>query len=267
MFIDSHAHLFFEDYSADLADVLQRARDAGIERIVIPGTDLKTSEEAVALAEQYDFIYAAAGFHPHDASKADAPTLERIERLSEHPKVVAIGEIGLDYHYNLSPPEIQKEVFRKQIQIARRRNLPIIIHSREAEADTMEIVESETVQGQQWCNGTRRGVFHCFPGDAKLAERVIGLGFYISIPGPVTFAVKPNKPNSMIDVVAQTSIDRVLLETDSPYLTPVPLRGKRNEPSNIPIIARKIAEIKNIPVEEVGAATTNASKTLFNLPS
>jgi len=267
MFIDSHAHLFFKDFAADLPDVIKRAQDAGVEAIVCPGTDLETSRKAIALAEEYEMVYACVGFHPHDASKGDAPSLKAIERLSEHPKVVAIGEIGLDYHYNLSPPERQKEVFGEQIRIAQRRSLPIVIHSREAEGDTMRIVEEALAASPGWRPaGAPRGVFHCFPGDAALANRVIGWNFCISIPGPVTFGSKPGRLNQMAEVVKKTSFDHMLIETDSPYLTPAPHRGKRNEPAYVRLIAGVIAGLKGCTIEEVGASTTSAARALFGLP-
>ena len=265
MFIDSHAHLFFKDFADDVADVLARAKASGVTDIVNPGTDLATSRESLDLARAHAMIHPAVGFHPHDASKADRDSLAQIEELSLDPSVVAIGEIGLDYHYNFSPPEAQREAFSAQIEIAVRRDLPIIIHSREAEEDTLRIVEGFVRSHPAWRNGAGRGVFHCFPGDAAMAEKVIGWGFVISIPGPVTFLAKPNRPNLMASVVAATPLEQMLLETDSPYLTPVPHRGTRNEPSRIPLIAAKIAEIKNVTVEEVGAATSAAVRRLFGL--
>jgi TatD DNase family protein len=271
MYIDSHAHLFFKDFKDDLEVVLGRAKTTGIDYIVNPGTDLETSKESVDLARSHKEIYAAVGFHPHDASKANTETLAEIERLSYERKVVAIGEIGLDYHYNFSPPEQQREVFATQIEIAVRRNLPIIIHSREAEPDTVSIVERALINNPDWMNndGTMspRGVFHCFPGDEAMARKVIGWGFFISIPGPVTFSSKPNKPNTMAEVVGAIPLEHILLETDSPYLTPVPHRGKRNEPSNIPLIAKKIAEIKGVPEEEVGTITSQNVRRLFGIPN
>ena len=261
MFVDSHAHLFFKDYENDLDDVIQRALDAGIEAIINPGTDLATSRESIELAEKYDLIYACVGFHPHDATKADASSLKEIEQLSHHPKVVAIGEIGLDYHYNFSPPERQREVFASQIDIAQRRDLPIVIHSREAEQDTLTIVQEKILKNKLWrSKSLPKGVFHCFPGDAMMANKVIDWGFYISIPGPVTFVGKPNKQNLMAEVVSKISIDNIMVETDSPYLSPVPHRGKRNEPSNIPLIAKRISELQGISIEDVAKGTTHAAK-------
>jgi len=268
MYIDSHAHLFFKDYEQDFDEVISRAKDAGIEFIVNPGTDLETSRRSIELAQQYDMIYACVGFHPHDASKASPEALKEIEKLSLHPKVVAIGEIGLDYHYDYSPRDRQREVFTTQIEIAVRRNLPIIIHSRESEPDTLEIIKLMTDKYPGWKSAgntlQRRGVFHCFPGDAAMARTVIGWNFYISIPGPVTFMHK-TKPNTMAEVVSEIPLEHILLETDSPYLTPVPLRGKRNEPANIPLIAEKIASLKNTDVQTIGTITSKNVKSLFGI--
>ena len=268
MFIDSHAHLFFDEFKNDLHDVMRRAEDAGVENVIIPGTDLQTSMRSIELAEQFDMIYACVGFHPHDAGKADDKALDEIERLSEHVKVVAIGEIGLDYHYNFSPPEVQRAIFAGQIAIAQRRDLPIVIHCREAEVDTMHIVEEGIRTNGGWrSSAAPRGVFHCFPGDSAMASKVIGWNFCISIPGPVTFGEKPSKPNSMAKVVRNIPLEYILLETDCPFLTPVPHRGQRNEPSNIPLIAEKIGELQQRTVEDVGKVTTLSAQQLFGIPS
>jgi TatD DNase family protein len=274
MFIDSHAHLFFKDYQNDLAEVIKRAQDAGVDYIVCPGTDLPTSKQSVELADKYDMIYACVGIHPHDASKADAKALEEIEDLSRHPKVVAIGEIGLDYHYNYSSPERQREIFSSQIDIAQRRNLPVVVHSREAEEDTIRIIEGKLNNGKSWRNNLvheydryppPKGVFHCFPGDSKLAWKLIDMGFYVSLTGPVTYGSKPNKPNSMEEVAAKVSAEHILLETDSPYLSPAPHRGKRNEPSYVKLIAQKIAELQGLSVEDIGKASSFGVHKLFGI--
>ncbi|MBI3193108.1 MAG: YchF/TatD family DNA exonuclease [Ignavibacteriae bacterium] len=274
MFVDSHAHLFFKDFENDLDDVIKRAQDAGVEYIINPGTDIPTSKKSIELAEKYDMIYAGVGFHPHDASKADNKSLEEIERLSHHPKVVAIGEIGLDYHYDFAPREKQREVFSQQIDIAVKRNLPIIIHSREAEEDTLQIVEEKVKANPEWRKNlvqphsrypSPKGVFHCFPGDSKMAWKVINWGFYISLPGFVTFPNKPTRPNSMVEVAQNVSAEHILLETDSPYLSPAPFRGKRNEPSNIPFIAQKIAELQGLSVEDIGRASNFGVLNLFGV--
>ncbi len=268
MIIDTHAHIYLQEFTDDFEEMLKRAEDAGVYRIVCPGTDVASSRESVALADRYPMVYACVGIHPHEAGKVDDGSLTTIESLSFHPKVVAIGEIGLDYHYNFSTPEIQRQIFRDQIDIAIRRDLPIVIHSREAEDDSSLIVTEKTTSTPAWrsnVGGEQRpkGVFHCFPGDANMAKRVIALGYCISIPGPVTFKARPDKPNTMAGTVAATSIQHILLETDSPYLAPVPLRGKRNEPAHITYIVRKVAELKSVSEDEVRNQTTKNAQRLF----
>jgi TatD DNase family protein len=268
MFADSHAHLFFKDYENDLDDVIGRAKEEGLRYIINPGTDLDTSRKSIELAEKYDIVYACVGFHPHDSAKADAESLKEIERLSHHPKVVAIGEIGLDYHYDYSPREKQREVFSAQIEIAARRNLPVVIHSRESEEDVLTIVESKISSLPGWRkNGEEilsRGVFHCFPGDAAMARKVIAWRFYISVPGPVTFVHK-SKPNLMAEMVKEIPLEHILLETDSPYLSPVPLRGKRNEPANVLRVAQKVAELQQKDIRTIGEITTGNVERLFGI--
>lgn len=272
MFIDTHAHLNSKEYQSDLDDVIKRAKDTGVEFIIVPGTDLQTSNRAIELTEKYDIIYAAVGFHPHDALKADDETLTEIESLSNHSKVVAIGEIGLDYHYNFSPPEIQKAIFEKQIEIAQRKNLPIIIHQREAMYDTLEIVRKAIIKNPHWCQKdleiknrfpSPRGVFHAFAGDDADAWKVIKLGFYISVPGIVTF--KSKNELTIQQVIRKVSIEHILLETDSPYLAPQPSRGQRNEPANLKIIANKIAELQDLSVEDIARATNLGVYKLFGI--
>lgn len=274
MLIDSHAHLFFKDYHPDLNEVIKRAQDVGVAYIICPGTDLQTSKQSIDLAEKYDIVYACVGFHPHDAKKADRKSLEEIETLSKHPKVVAIGEIGLDYHYNFSPPERQKEIFIQQIDIAQQRDLPIVIHSREAESDTIQIITEMIEKESKWRKNLiheydryppPRGVFHCFPGDSKMAWKVIDMGFYVSLTGPVTYGNKPNKPNSMVDVATHVSAEHILLETDSPYLTPAPFRGKRNEPAYVKYIAEKIAKLQHLSLEDIGRASSFGVHKLFGI--
>jgi len=262
-YIDSHAHLFFEDYKKDLPDVLSRAKDAGVKYCIVPGTDLATSREAISLAEQHENIFACIGVHPHEAAKATDMDLVKIEELSIHPKVVAIGEIGLDYHYDFSPKEKQKEFFSYQIEIAVRQRLPIVVHTRESIEDTFRIVQKKVDMHSNWremVTAPGRGVFHCFPGTAKDVKYLRALGFYVSYPGIVTF-----KKSNSIETVQQIGIQNILLETDSPYMTPVPLRGKRNEPANIIYIGRKIAESLHITEEEVARITTENTMHLFGL--
>jgi len=262
-YIDSHAHLFFADYGNDLADVLSRAKEAGVNSIVVPATDLKSSREVIMLADRHENIFACVGIHPHEVSKADHQDVVEIEKLCEHPKVVAVGEIGLDYYYNFSPPALQRKFLLEQMEIAVRRNLPVVLHMRESIEDTFSIVEQVVKANTNWKNGSNepmRGVFHCFPGTTEQAAYVRRLGFYISYPGIVTF-----KKSGSIEVIKKTGISNILLETDSPYLTPAPLRGKRNEPANIVLIGRKIAEALEIPEEEVARVTTENAIRLFSL--
>ena len=262
-YIDSHAHLFFADYTNDLEAVLSRAMETGVSVIIVPGTDLKSSREAVLLAERHENIFACVGIHPHEASKAAFQDLAEIEKLCENKKVVAIGEIGLDYHYDFSPRELQKKFFTEQMEIAVRRNLPVVVHMRDSTEDAFSIVEQIVNANPNWKESGQepmRGVFHCFPGTADQAAYVHGLGFYISYPGIVTF-----KKSNIIDVLKQIGVNNLLLETDSPYMTPVPLRGKRNEPANIVSIGRKIAEALGISEEEVARITTENAVRLFGL--
>jgi len=270
MLIDTHAHIYWESYDNDREEMLKRAIDSGIKYIICPGTDIETSIKAIELAEKYDFVYAGVGFHPHDAVKAGEKELEKIEELSYHPKVVAIGEIGLDFHYNFSPREKQIEVFKKQIQIAKRRNLPVIIHNRESHKEIFEVLESEI--DDKWTGFGKladgklpppRGVFHAFSGNVKDAWRAINLGFYISISGVITF----KNAGNLIDVVREIQPEHLLVETDSPFLTPHPFRGKRNEPMYVNFVAEKIAQIQGLTVEDIERTTTFNVYRLFRIGS
>lgn len=270
MFVDSHAHLTSDQFNPDREDTIRRAIDEGVEYIVNPGTDLEDSRRAVALAEKHPQVYACVGFHPHDAKKADEASLRAIEELSTHPKVVAIGEIGLDFHYDFSPRGVQEKVFRAQIGIAQRRNLPIVIHTRESNEETIRIVEEAVDAEPLWRSQMAtpfsrypapKGVFHCFSGDTAMAWRVIRMGFFVSMPGVVTF----KNAGFAAEVARDISIEHLLLETDSPYLAPVPHRGKRNEPSYIPTIAGTIAGLQNLAPEDIGRATTYNVVKLFGI--
>jgi TatD DNase family protein len=273
MFIDSHAHLTAEAFAHDRDEVIRRALDAGVEYIVNPGTDLEDSRAAVELADKYASVYACVGFHPHDANKADEKSLLEIEELCKHPRVVGIGEIGLDFYYNFSPRDRQEAVFNEQIGLARRQHLPIVIHTREAIEPTLRIVEEAVAQhGGSWrapavATHSRQnsplGVFHCFPGDVATAWKVIGMGFFVSVPGIVTF----KKSGFATAVAEEISPEHLLLETDSPYLAPVPHRGKRNEPANLPLIAERIAQLQHLSAEDIGRATNYNILRLFGIGS
>lgn len=257
MFIDSHAHIDGPEYDADRDQVIQRARVAGVNTILTVGTGDPNSgalERAVQLAEQHKDIFAAIGTHPHDARLFDDRAEERIKTLIKgSPRVIAWGEIGLDYHYDNSPREVQREVFRRQLRLAREAGLPVIIHTREAEDDTIEILKD------QWCSPTARGIMHCFSGSLKLAQATMELGFLISFAGVLTF----KKAHDLRAVAEQLPLERLLIETDCPYLTPVPFRGRRNEPAHVVAVARCLAAIHEKTLEEVAAITTSNFTELF----
>lgn len=252
MLFDTHAHLNAEQFEDDLEEVIERAQQEGVANMVIVGFDRPTIQKAMELIERYDFMYASIGWHPVDAIDMTDDDLAWIEELAAHPKVVALGEMGLDYYWDKSPKEIQKEVFRKQIRLAKKVNLPIVIHNREATADIIEILKEEGADEVG-------GIMHCFSGSPETARECVELNFYISLGGPVTFK-NAKKPK---EVAAEIPLEKLLIETDCPYLTPHPFRGKRNEPSYVKLIAEQIADIKGIPLEEVAAITTKNAKVLF----
>ena len=256
MLIDSHAHLDDLRYDTDRDDVLQRAEAAGIEAIVTIGCDLATSQAAVALAQAHPNVFATIGVHPHEAKEIEAGWYDSFRSLARQPKVVAYGEIGLDYHYDHSPRDIQRERFREQIRLARELALPLIIHTREAQEDTVTILREEGAADVG-------GVFHCFSGDAWLAKDALDLGFYLSFSGVLTF-----KNATMLREIATTvPLDRLMVETDCPYLAPVPYRGKRNEPAYVQYVAETLAEIRgNGSVESVARATVDNTKRIFRIP-
>jgi TatD DNase family protein len=259
--IDTHCHLEMSPYDPDREAVIQRAKDSGLEAMITIGSDLKGNIGGVALSQKYDFIYAAVGFHPHDAKDFTEEIFGQIKAWASPPavqdetgkgKVVAIGEIGLDYHYDYSPREVQRKVFMQQLLYAKEIGLPVIIHSREAEKDTLEIVRE---------SGMRKGVFHCFSGDLEMAENVISMGFFLSIAGPVTF----KKSRKLQEIAGRIPDEYLLIETDAPYLTPEPFRGKRNEPSYILHTAKAVAELRGITLEDVARITTLNAKRLFGI--
>jgi TatD DNase family protein len=258
MLIDTHSHLDDTRYDADREAVIARARETGVETMVTIGCDLTSSRSAVALAEHYPFIYASVGVHPHEVKHIGDDWYDELRRLAQREKVVAYGEIGLDYHYNHSPPKLQRDRFREQIGLARELHLPIVVHTREAQDDTIAILREEHA-------GDIGGVFHCFSGDAWLAKDALDLGFYLSFSGVVTF----QNATMLRDIVKTVPLDRILIETDGPYLTPVPHRGRRNEPAFVRLVAEKIAEIKGmdaVSVEEIGRVTSDNARRLFRIP-
>ena len=255
MLIDTHTHLDDARYNDDRDATIARAQEVGVTTFITIGCDLTTSRAAVALAGRLPFVYASVGVHPHEVKHIADDWYDELQRLAQHEKVVAYGEIGLDYHYNHSPPKLQRERFREQICLARDLALPIIIHTREAQEDTIAILREERA-------GEIGGVFHCFSGDAWLAKDALDLGFLLSFSGVITF----QNASMLRDIVKTVPMDRILIETDCPYLTPVPYRGKRNEPAHVRFVSQKIAEIKAVPVERVEAETTRNAERLFKIP-
>ena len=258
MLIDTHTHLDDARYEGDRDAVIARAQDAGVQTFVTIGCDLETSRAAVALAERYPFIYATVGVHPHEVKRIEERWYAELRQLARHPKVIAYGEIGLDYHYDHSPRETQRTRFREQVRVARDLQLPIVIHTREAQEDTITILREERAPEVG-------GVFHCFSGDAWLAKDALDLGFYLSFSGVVTF----QNATMLRDIVKTVPMDRILIETDCPYLAPVPHRGKRNEPAHVKLVAEKIASIKStekpLSLEEVERITSDNARRAFKI--
>jgi TatD DNase family protein len=253
MLVDSHAHIELKDFNKDRDDVIHRARENGIDYIVTVGIELNDCRRAVSVAESYEMVFASVGIHPHFAKAIDDRTYDALRELAKHEKVVAYGEIGLDFFRNISPREVQIQRFKEQLELAHELDLPVIIHDREAHKEIMEILEP-------W-NGDQRGIIHCFSGDYAMAKRCLDWGYYISVPGTVTY-----KNSSILrDVVRKVPLERLLVETDCPFLTPDPKRGKRNEPANVVLTARKVADIKGVPFEEVCRITSANAMDLLGI--
>ncbi|RDV84611.1 TatD family hydrolase [Ammonifex thiophilus] len=251
--IDTHCHLNDPRLDVDLSEVLARARRAGVKVMIVVGYDLASSARAVALAGKEKDLYATVGVHPHDAAKVPPDFLEHLRSWARMGKVVAVGEIGLDFYRNLSPPARQREVFLAQLRLARELSLPVVIHCRDAYDELYSLLKEEG-------EGVK-GVLHCFSGTWREAAKFLALGFYLSFAGTITFP----RSDSLAEVVARMELGRLLLETDAPYLAPVPHRGKRNEPAYLVHIAQRVAEIRGMPVEEVAAITTANARRLFGL--
>lgn len=256
MYIDSHAHIEMDRFDADREEVIQRALDAGVEIIVNVGDgDVARDSHADAfrIAERYPFIYTTVGVHPHEARLFDDELAAKLTDLSQHPKVIAWGEIGLDYYYDNSPRDAQRAAFRRQLQSARERNLPAVIHSRDAEADTLAILREE------WQGAGLPGVIHCFTGTREFAEAAIEMGFLISFSGVVTF----KKSDDLRATARALPLDKILIETDSPFLAPQPFRGRRNEPAYVVETARALAAVRGLAPEEIGRVTSESFRRTF----
>jgi len=251
--IDSHCHLDFPDFGDELDDIVARAGDAGISHMVTISTHLSKFPDVRAVAERYDNIFCSVGIHPHQAGTEKEVSVAELVELSQHPKVVGIGETGLDFFYEHSPRDIQERQFRTHIRAARETGLPLIVHTRDADTDTIRIMEEE------YAEGPFPGLIHCFSATQELAERMIAMGFYISFSGIVTF----KKADALRDVARVIPAERILVETDSPYLAPIPQRGKRNEPAFTAFTAAKIAEVRGITPSEIAQITTDNFKRVF----
>ncbi len=253
MFIETHAHLYFDKFDEDREAVIERAFAAGVNKIINIATDVESALQCIELAEKNAGLYATVGVHPNDGASLSSGMLNKLRALAEHKKVVAIGEIGLDFYWDTCPAALQEKAFRAQISLAKELNMPIVIHNREAGREIIDVLKSEGVDGL-------RGVFHCFSDTTALAMEVLELGFHISFTGNLTF-----KKSTLPAVAAALPLNRLLLETDCPFLSPEPKRGRRNEPARVVYIAEKLAEIKGIPLEEIAGATTENAISLFGL--
>ena len=254
MLFDTHTHLNDPDLMGRAAELIEEARLTGVALMVVPGYDRESSLKAIDLAERFDTIYAAVGFHPHDAKHVTDRDLDDLQAWCKHQKVVAIGEIGLDYHYDNSPVDIQDRVFREQIGVAKKTGLPIVIHDREAHADIIKVLQETDAKSVG-------GIMHCYSASAEMMPQFLAFGFYISLGGPVTFK-NGKKP---IQAAKDVPLDRLLLETDAPYLTPEPFRGKQNQPAYVRYVAQKIADIREVSVKEIEDATYANALRAFHL--
>ena len=255
MVIDAHVHLEMREFDRDRDAVVQRALEAGVEFMVTVGTTIAECRKAVNIAQRYPAVYAAIGIHPHDAAEIDGGTYEILKRLARERKVVALGEIGLDFFRNLSPRDTQIRCFGELLDLALEVDLPIIVHDRDAHAQTIRMLET-------W-KGEKRGVLHCFSGDVAMARQCLDMGFYISVAGPVTYP----KSDRLAEVVRMVPLERLLVETDAPYLTPQPYRGRRNEPAYVLHTVQRIADIKGFSLEKVGNVTSQNARDLFGIDS
>lgn len=245
MFVDTHAHLFFENFKEDIDEVIERAKQNDVDYIIVPSTDLKTAREAIALSEKYSNIYLTVGIHPHDTKDWNEYLIPQIKELAKHPKVVAIGEIGLDYYYDFSPKDQQIKAFKAQLDLAVQLELPVVIHNRESDEDMMEIISS-------YCSTGLKAQFHCYNGSLNDAIEYIKMNHFISFTGNITY----KKSDALREILKQIDLNHLMLETDSPFMAPVPYRGKRNEPAYVKYVAQQVADVHKISLEDVGRITS-----------
>lgn len=256
--VDSHCHLDDDSFAMDRDEVVARAATAGVGRIVVPAIDLGNVQAVLGLAAEVERVYAAVGVHPNSAAAWQDDWIDELRRLAAHEKVVAIGEIGLDYYWDKTPANVQHRALGRQLELAHELNLPVIIHNREANADTLSQLAASPLGG-----GDRPGVLHSFSGDWPMAEAALAMGFYLGFTGPLTY----KKADDMRTIATRAPLDRILIETDAPYLSPHPYRGKRNEPAYVRFVAERLAELRGLTVEEIARITTANAEHLFQLPS
>ena len=248
--IDTHSHIYYDNYKNDIKDVINRAIDNNISHIICVGVDIKSSNKSIELAEKFNIVYATAGYHPHESQDADDNYIKELEVLLNHNKVVALGEIGLDFFYNHSDKKTQIKIFNEQLELAKNLNIPCIIHNRNSDKELVVSLIRNKIS---------KGVIHCFASNLELANKLINMSLYLSFTGLITFA------NELESVIKNISLDNMMIETDSPYLTPKPHRGKRNEPYMVKYVAEKIAHIKNTTIDEVAEVTSQNAKVFFGL--
>lgn len=251
---DSHAHYDDERFADEADEIIKKAYESGVKYILNAASDIATSKKSIQLAEKYDFVYAAVGVHPHEAEHLTDSAFEELKKLCHRPKVVAIGEIGLDYFYDHSPREIQKYWFDKQLKLAKHFEMPFVIHNRDSHEDIMKIIRDNAPF-------EKPGVFHCYTGSMEMAKELLNMGFYLSFGGPVTF----KNAKKAIEVIKNMPLDRLMIETDCPYLTPEPYRGKRNNSSYVRLVAEKIAEVCEISDEEIAKISLENAKRFFRI--
>ena len=256
MFIDTHAHLFYPNFEGELDEIISRAKQNNVDYILVPATDIKTSEQVIDLTDKYEMVYGAVGIHPHDTKNWTSSLISKIEKLAKNKKIVAIGEIGLDYYYDFSPKEKQIEAFKSQIELALKLDLPVVIHNRDSDEDIMEIIRN-------YCGSGLKAQFHCFNGTLKDAMELVGMNYMISFTGNITF----KKADNLRDILKHIPLENILLETDSPFMTPVPHRGKRNEPSYVKYIAEQIAELHKLRLIDVARITSFNAFRIFGIGS
>jgi len=256
MFIDTHAHLFYPNFEGELGAIISGAEQNGVDYILVPATDLKSAEQVIELTKKYEMVYGAVGIHPHDAKKWNSSFISKVEKLAKNKKIVAIGEIGLDYYYDFSPKEKQIEAFKAQIELALKLDLPVIIHNRDSDKDMMEIIRS-------YCGAGLKAQFHCYNGSLEDAMELVGMNYMISFTGNITF----KNADGLRKILQHIPPENLLLETDSPFMTPVPHRGKRNEPSYVKFIAEKIAELHQLRIEDVARITSFNAFRIFGIGS